>query len=189
MSMGAEKSYEYMMDSLRRIIDFVKEVSVDWWWFEQGNIPVIRVRKLSINKEVSFDYLPKVPIVKALKIIYSNFELIRKLPPRNRVDYALKTAQDLYLVLQAISYIIDAHNLADKVQEAREYVARMSPEMLDKFIEVANQTIQRIREILASNVFSWPSKREEIEKEIGKVVNFARDLVSEKESERGEVPA
>ncbi|GEM_PF-5214187 len=186
--MSVEKSYEYMMDSLRRIIEFVREISVEWWWFEQGKIPIIRVRKLEVNKNISFEYLPKRPVLDALRVIYSNFEQIKKLDPKNRVDYALKTAQDLYLVLQAISYVIDAHGLAEKIHEARERIAKINPEALDEFIDLANSVIQRIRELLALNVFSWPSKRKEIEEEIKKVLKFA-ETMSIQEKAKEEVSA
>lgn len=178
---SVEKPYEYMMDSLRRIINFVREVSVEWWWFEQGRIPVVSVRKLEVSNKISFEYLPKMPILEALKVIQSNFELIRKLQSKDRVDYALKTAQDLYLVLQAASYIIDAHSLAEELQTMRESIAKFKPEALEEFLDAANNVIRRLREILALNVFSWPVEREKIKGEIKKVLELAEKLPEKKE--------
>ncbi|MCR8454121.1 MAG: hypothetical protein NDP13_03935 [Crenarchaeota archaeon] len=178
--MSVEKSYEYMMDSLMRIISFVREVSIEWWWFEQGSIPVVNVRKLEIGDKISFDYLPKMPLLEALRVIQSNFELIRKLQSKDRIDYALKTAQDLYLVLQAVSYIIDAHNLAEELHAVRESISKSRPEALDEFIDAANNIIKRLREILALDVFSWPSEREKIKKEVKKVLELAEKLTAKR---------
>ncbi|MCR8432661.1 MAG: hypothetical protein QXH55_05955 [Candidatus Korarchaeota archaeon] len=178
--MSVEKSYEYMMDSLMRIISFVREVSIEWWWFEQGSIPVVNVRKLEIGDKISFDYLPKMPLLEALRVIQSNFELIRKLQSKDRIDYALKTAQDLYLVLQAVSYIIDAHNLAEELHAVRESISKSRPEALDEFIDAANNIIKRLREILALDVFSWPSERERIKKEVKKVLELAEKLTAKR---------
>ena len=170
MSM-ADKSYSYMMDTLRKIIRRVEEISSDWWWFEQGNVPVVQVRRLVVERDASFDWTPKVPVIRALKIIYGNFEEMRKLSSERRVEYAIKSAQDLYSVLLAITYIMEAHDLAGKLEKLRERVSRLNPDKVDIVTEELRSFVGKLREALLSNVFQWPKIKDQFIDLVNKLIS------------------
>jgi len=190
-----ERAYSYMMDALKKIIRKVEEISVDWWWFELGKIPVIQVRRLDTGGSMSFDYTPKLPVVDALKVIQRNFELIKTLPRDKRVDYALKSAHDLYLVLLAVTYIMEAHDLAEKLNEYKEKISNIAPESVDIILDEIRSFVSELRETLARNVFSWPDVRERFEEEVNrflerlKKISKIKETRAEEEAVGGEVPA
>ena len=167
----ADKSYSYMMDTLRKIIRRVEEISSDWWWFEQGNVPVVQVRRLVVERDASFDWTPKVPVIRALKIIYGNFEEMRKLSSERRVEYAIKSAQDLYSVLLAITYIMEAHDLAGKLEKLRERVSRLNPDKVDIVTEELRSFVGKLREALLSNVFQWPKIKDQFIDLVNKLIS------------------
>jgi len=160
-----------MMDTLRKIIRRVEEISSDWWWFEQGNVPVVQVRRLVVERDASFDWTPKVPVIRALKIIYGNFEEMRKLSSERRVEYAIKSAQDLYSVLLAITYIMEAHDLAGKLEKLRERVSRLNPDKVDIVTEELRSFVGKLREALLSNVFQWPKIKDQFIDLVNKLIS------------------
>ncbi len=191
-----EKAFEYMMDTLRKVISHVEETSNDWWWFELGKVPVIQVRKYNEEKG-KLEYTPKLPIVDALKIIYNNFDRIRNMPSRDRVDIALKTARDLYVVLQAVSYIMEAHDIAEKIHIFQKKVEREMQKNLDLVLDEIKGVVKKLREILANNVLSWPEAKKDIEYLVDRIIKKYSVPVSERvakpeavsDEEEGEVVA
>ena len=163
------KAFSYMMDTLRRIVSRVEEISADWWWFELGKIPVVRVRRLYVEDEPRLEYMPKLPVVDALKIIYDNFERLRDLgrvSSERRVDIGLAIAHDLYRVLLAVTYIIEAHRIAEKLHELQGIVSKNQPDQADKISDLIRPIIGRLREILATNYASWPNIKKEVEENV-----------------------
>ena len=175
-----EKSYNYMMDTLRRIIRRVEEVSTDWWWFEQGAAPVIQVRRLVTDGEVKLDWTPKVSVIRALKIILDNFDRIVGLPQEKRLDVAIKSAQDLYAVLLAVTYIIEAHDLAEKLNSFRERISKVRPDILEEFVEEMRKFITRLKDALLRNVMSWPNIRDEFVGIVDSMIKNAEKIIGEK---------
>jgi len=173
----ADKSYSYMMDTLRKIIRRVEEISNDWWWFEQGNVPVVQVRRLVVEGDVRFDWTPKIPVIRALKIIYGNFEEMRKLSRERRVEYAIKSAQDLYSVLLAITYIMEAHDLAGKLERLREKVSRLNPDKVDIVTEELRSFVGKLRNALLNNVFQWPKIKDQFVDLVNKMVSRVERII------------
>ncbi len=193
--MSREKAYSYMMDVLKKIIRKVEDVCVDWWWFELGKIPVVQVRRLDVGGSTSFEYTPKLPVVEALKVIHRNFEVIGTLPKEKRADYALKSAHDLYLVLLAVIYIMEAHDLAEKLNEFKEKISGLAPEVVDTVLGEIRRFVGELREVLARNVFSWPNVKAKFEEELNALIEKLKELsgmglvkIEEKEAGEG-VPA
>lgn len=180
MSM-ADKSYSYMMDTLRKIIRRVEEISSDWWWFEQGNVPVVQVRRLVVEGDARFDWTPKIPVIRALKIIYGNFEEMKKLSGERRVEYAIKSAQDLYSVLLAITYIMEAHDLAGKLERLREKVSRLNPDKVDIVTEELRSFVGKLREALLSNVFQWPKIKDQFVDLVNKLISRMEKIMKSEE--------
>lgn len=173
------KAYDYMMSSLRRIISFVEEVSLDWWWLEQGRIPIVSVKRLVVSGDkIEFERLPKRSVIDALRVIEKNFNLLRELPKEKRVDYAVEIAQDLYATLQAVANIVDAHELAEKLVEIRNRISSLRPEVLDDFLAKINSVISALRETLVANVFRWPAEKERIKSRIEALISEANALLS-----------
>ena len=173
----ADKSYSYMMDTLRKIIRRVEEISNDWWWFEQGNVPVVQVRRLVVEGDARFDWTPKIPVIRALKIIYGNFEEMRKLSRERRVEYAIKSAQDLYSVLLAITYIMEAHDLAGKLERLRERVSRLNPDKVDIVTEELRSFVGKLRNALLNNVFQWPKIKDQFVDLVNKMVSRVERII------------
>lgn len=159
---GGEKAFEYMMDTLKKIILHVEETSNDWWWFELGKVPVVQVRRYYEDRK-KLEYTPKLPVVDALKVLYNNFEKMRNMSSRERVDIALKIARDLYIALLAVSYIMEAHDIAEKLHAFQKKVEREIRENLDLVLDEIKNIIKKLRETLANNIFSWPEVRRNIE--------------------------
>ncbi len=174
-----EKPYTYMMDTLRKIIRKVEEISTDWWWFEQGSMPVIQVRRLVTNGEIKLDWTPKVPVVHGLKIIYNNFDKIGEIPQEKRLGIAIKSAQDLYAVLLAVTYIMEAHDLAERLNKFKEKLSRMRPDAVEVFVEEMRRFISRLRETLLSNIMSWPNVKNEFVKIVESMIKKTERILGE----------
>lgn len=165
---GGEKAFEYMMDTLKKIILHVEEASNDWWWFELGKVPILQVRRYYEDRK-KLEYTPKLPVVDALKILYNNFEKMRNMSSKERVDIALKTARDLYIALLAVSYIMEAHDIAEKLHVFQKRVEKEMRENLDPVLDEIQSVVKKLREVLANNVFSWPEVRRDIEVLVDKI--------------------
>ena len=161
------------IDKLKRLRDEIRKLSIDWWWLDQGDAPIVPVTSFIIenNKIISSNRL-KTSIKIALNTLINNLEASLELTEKERTQLMKTVEEDLVNLTQIFQSVKEAHQIVSKLYDILNYLeSKELTENTAKLKKIARGTIDWIREIFYTNIAEWPSKKNLFQNVVKKLQN------------------
>jgi len=185
----SESELMEISNKLDKIIDRVKERSVEWWWLDQGDAPIYAPFRVNVSgKSFSYERLPKVSLTVALRTIRDNLKNVKTLDPVSRVSVINDIAKELNNIYNIISVIFDANEVVKKIENLVN-IAKKSATEEGKLVQKQLLSILNdVKDIVKTKPEEWKHRREELLKQIStlseKFKVEAKVVIEEKKPEK-----
>jgi len=148
------------INKLEYLKDNVRKESIEWWWLDQGDAPVIEVHEAIIkDREIVTFMRRKVSVKIAINIILENLRASLKMTEKERTKLIRVVENDLVNLTELIQNIKEAHSIVEDLHNILSYLEKQeSTEEIAKLKKIARGTIDWIREIFYSNPAEWTNK-------------------------------
>lgn len=177
MAYGKQQLKE-LSQKLAGIRERISSELPEYWWLSQGEEAIVSVRRLSKNKKLEISEMPKLTLRVALKVLIDNINVIEQLSGVEFHRALSVLEEDLSRVAEAYKTIQDAHSIVEEIESVRKLLRQKKsyPTKGQEIERELDTLIKWIRDLIVGNFYDWNSKKEKVELLLSKIKEHVQNL-------------
>ncbi len=160
--MGLEELIDETINALEELKNKIREESIDWWWLDQGNAPLISINKVVVtDRGVNKEKMPKISLKSAITTILENLKAAQMSTRKIKTEVYNIIMEDVKKLTELYEKIKEAHEIIKELDRILSSIEALEEsEKKIKLKKIAKGTINWIKEIITREPWAWEEKKQ-----------------------------